>query len=141
MSVYDDYAHHPTEVAAQLTAARAMVDETGGRLVVIFQPHLYSRTRTFATEFARALSAADVAVVLDVYGAREDPMPGVSGELIARQIDVRGTGVPIVRYLPSLAGVPAAVGDLVRAGDLLITMGAGDVTMLGPQLLNHLERR
>ena len=141
VSVYDDYAHHPTEVAAQLTAARAMVDETGGRLVVIFQPHLYSRTRTFATEFARALSAADVAVVLDVYGAREDPVPGVSGELIARQIDVRGTGVPIVRYLPSLAGVPAAVGDLVRAGDLLITMGAGDVTMLGPQLLNHLERR
>ena len=141
VSVYDDYAHHPTEVAAQLTAARSMVQETGGRLVVVFQPHLYSRTLTFATEFAQALSAADVAVVLDVYGAREDPMPGVSGELIARQIDDRGTGVPAVHYLPSLAAVPAAVGALVRPGDLLITMGAGDVTMLGPQLLNHLEQR
>ena len=141
VSVYDDYAHHPTEVAAQLTAARSMVTETGGRLVVVFQPHLYSRTRTFATEFAQALSAADVVVMLDVYGAREDPMPGVSGELITRQIDVSGTGVPAVHYLPSLAAVPAAVGELVQPGDLLITMGAGDVTMLGPQLLNHLEQR
>lgn len=147
VSVYDDYAHHPTEVAAQLLAARsvlAAMDEAAGpggpgRLVVIFQPHLYSRTVTFATEFAGALSAADVVVVLEIYGAREDPVPGVTAELITRQIPAaRGRQV---LYLPSLAAVPAAVGDLTAPGDLVITMGAGDVTMLGPQLLDYLEHR
>ena len=139
VSVYDDYAHHPTEVAAQLMAARSVVEQSHGRLVVLFQPHLYSRTLTFAAEFARALSAADVVVVLDVYGAREDPVPGVSGALITEQIDTTA-GAPAVHYLPSLAAVPAVVAELVEPGDLLITMGAGDVTMLGPQLLDHLDR-
>jgi len=144
--VYDDYAHHPTEVAAQLLAARSVLSANAepGRLVVVFQPHLYSRTVTFADEFAKALSAADVAVVLDIYGAREDPVPGVSGELIttliSREGAASGSGAE-VHYLPSLATAPAAVAELVRAGDLLVTMGAGDVTMLGPALLDHLERR
>ncbi len=147
VSVYDDYAHHPTEVAAQLLAARSVLaaSDVPGRLVVVFQPHLYSRTATFAAKFASALSAADVVVVLDVYGAREDPVAGVSGELITEQIHhtggTAGTGARQVVYLPSLASVPAAVGDLTQPGDLVITMGAGDVTMLGPQLLEYLERR
>ncbi|MET3807028.1 UDP-N-acetylmuramate--alanine ligase [Nakamurella sp. UYEF19] len=156
VSVYDDYAHHPTEVAAQLLAARSVLAGTAdsgwtpepheaGRLVVIFQPHLYSRTVAFAAQFATALSAADVVVVLDVYGAREDPVPGVSGELITRQIPdgpvTDGADSRQVLYLPSLAAVPETVGNLVRPGDLVITMGAGDVTMLGPQLLEHLESR
>lgn len=133
VTVYDDYAHHPTEVAAQLAAARTVVP-AGGRLVVAFQPHLYSRTQIFATEFAAALSAADVVAVLDVYGAREDPQPGVSGDLIARAVTA-----PEVYYLPSLAAVPARLAELVRPDDLVITMGAGDVTMLGPQLLAELS--
>ena len=146
VSVYDDYAHHPTEVAAQLLAARSVLAaaEPPGRLVVVFQPHLYSRTVTFAADFAKALSAADVVVVLDIYGAREDPMPGVTGELITRLIPEHTDDVTQVRqvhYLPSLASAPTAVGDIARPGDLLITMGAGDVTMLGPQLLEYLERQ
>ena len=141
VSVYDDYAHHPTEVAAQLLAARSVLaaGDSPGRLVVVFQPHLYSRTLTFAADFARALSAADVVVVLDIYGAREDPVPGVTGELITALVPV--VDGRQVHYLPSLAAVPNTVGDLVEPGDLLITMGAGDVTMLGPQLLEYLEQR
>ncbi len=134
--LYDDYAHHPTEVAATLTAARAVAGT--GRVVVIFQPHLYSRTVTFAHRFAEALALADVAVVLDVYGAREDPQPGVTGALIADAIDRSATRVA---YVPSLADVPASVADLVRAGDVVLTMGAGDVTMLGPEVLSELDAR
>ena len=132
--VYDDYAHHPTEVRAQLLAARDLVG--AGRLVVVFQPHLYSRTATFAGAFADALAAADVVVVLDVYGAREDPVPGISGALIADRI----TGGPqTVLFEPSLAGAPDTLAALLQAGDVVLTMGAGDVTMLGPELLARLE--
>ena len=147
VSVYDDYAHHPTEVTAQLLAARSVLAGTDapGRLVVVFQPHLYSRTTTFAADFARALAAADVVVVLDIYGAREDPVPGVSGRLITDLITGLGApddvAAPEVYYVPSLAAVPPTVAELVRPGDLLITMGAGDVTMLGPQLLEYLEHQ
>ncbi len=147
VSVYDDYAHHPTEVAAQLLAARSVLAGARGpgRLVVVFQPHLYSRTIHFAVEFAAALSAADVVVVLDIYGAREDPVPGASGELITSRllgsINAEGRSGCQVHYLPSLASVPSSVAGLVRPGDLVITMGAGDVTMLGPQLLEQLEQQ
>ena len=134
--VYDDYAHHPTEVAATIAAARPVAES--GRVVVLFQPHLYSRTVTFADAFGRALAAADVAVLLDVYGAREDPQPGVSGALIA---DAVPAGTAQVHYLPSLARVPEQVADLLRPDDLVITMGAGDVTMVGPELLDELRRR
>jgi UDP-N-acetylmuramate--alanine ligase len=136
--VYDDYAHHPTEVRAQLQAARTVVPG-GGRLVVVFQPHLYSRTLSFAAEFAEALSLADVVVVLDVYGAREDPQPGVSGALISDRLAARGT--PTVVYEPSLGAAAGTVAELLQAGDLIVTMGAGDVTMLGPQLLDLLGDR
>jgi UDP-N-acetylmuramate--alanine ligase len=133
ITVYDDYAHHPTEVAAQLTAARAVVG--AGRLVVVFQPHLYSRTATFAVEFGDALAAADLAVVLDVYGAREDPQPGVTGELVAAAIGDRTA----VLYQPDRRSAAAFVADVLRAGDLVITMGAGDVTAIGPELLARLQ--
>jgi UDP-N-acetylmuramate--alanine ligase len=132
--VYDDYAHHPTEVDAQLRAVRPAAD--GGRVVVIFQPHLYSRTKTFAAEFAAALSQADVVVVLDVFGAREEPEPGVNGALIADAVTA-----PEVHYEPAFDKVTTLVADLVRDGDLVLTMGAGDVTMLGPELIAELDRR
>jgi UDP-N-acetylmuramate--alanine ligase len=130
--VYDDYAHHPTEVAAQLTAARAVVG--AGRLVVVFQPHLYSRTATFAAEFGTALAAADLVVVLDVYGAREDPQPGVTGGLVAAAVPA-GTAV---LYHPDRSSAASYVADVLQAGDLVITMGAGDVTAIGPELLDRL---
>jgi UDP-N-acetylmuramate--alanine ligase len=130
VTVYDDYAHHPTEVAAQLAAARGVVP-ADGRLVVVFQPHLYSRTATFATEFGVALGTADLVVVLDIYGAREDPRPGVTGELITAAVPAG----PDVRYHPERSTAARFVGEIVRAGDLVITMGAGDVTAIGPQLL------
>lgn len=128
--VYDDYAHHPTEVRAQLVAARGMTG--GGRLVVVFQPHMYSRTAAFAEGFGDALSLADEVVVMDVYGAREDPVPGVTGALVARHV------TSSVRYEPSWAAVPAAVVERVRAGDLVVTLGAGDVTLVGPEVLHLL---
>ncbi|MGH3718959.1 MAG: UDP-N-acetylmuramate--L-alanine ligase [Pseudonocardiaceae bacterium] len=134
--VYDDYAHHPTKVTAALRGARQVVGQ--GRLVVAFQPHLYSRTRDFAAEFAAALALADVVLVLDVYGAREEPLPGVTGELIAHAVPLPAD---CVYYEPRWAEVPARLADLVRPGDVVVTMGAGDVTALGPKLLAELERR
>jgi UDP-N-acetylmuramate--alanine ligase len=133
--VYDDYAHHPTEVAAQLRAARAVTD---GRLLVAFQPHLYSRTRVFAREFGAALALADEVVVLDVFGAREDPELGVSGALVADAVDLPAERV---HYVPAWAAVPEVVAGLARSGDLVLTMGAGSVTVLGPEILAELARR
>lgn len=127
--VVDDYAHHPTEVAATLAAAR--MSAGAGRVLVLFQPHLYSRTRTFAGEFAESLGAADLAVVTDVYAAREDPEPGVDGALIADR-------VPGAQYVADPAGAAARIAALARPGDVVLTMGAGDVTELGPVILRHL---
>lgn len=132
VTVYDDYAHHPTEVRVQLQTARAVLP-AGGRLIAVFQPHLYSRTRTFADDFAAALGLADIAVVLDIYGAREDPEPGVTGAMIADRITAA-----TALFEPSLGAASRTVLGLVQPGDLVITMGAGDVTMLGPQLLDLL---
>jgi UDP-N-acetylmuramate--alanine ligase len=134
--VYDDYAHHPTKVAATLRGARQVIGQ--GRLVVAFQPHLYSRTRDFAAEFGTALALADVVLLLDVYGAREDPLPGVTGALIAQAVTLPAGRV---HYEPCWARVPARLADLVQPGDLVITMGAGDVTAVGPELIAALERR
>lgn len=133
--VYDDYAHHPSEVATQLRAVRPVVN---GKLVVIFQPHLYSRTRLFAREFAEALSLADEVIVLDVFGAREEPEPGVTGALIANAVALPREHV---HYEPSFDKIPALVADLVVEGDLVLTMGAGDVTALGPELVAELDGR
>lgn len=134
--IYDDYAHHPTEVAATLRAARPVAG--GGRLLVAFQPHLYSRTRLFAEEFATALGLADEVVVLDVYGAREEPEPGVNGALVADQIPLPAAAV---HYQPAWSTVPALLADLARPGDLVLTMGAGDITVLAGELVAELDRR
>ncbi|WP_280180698.1 glutamate ligase domain-containing protein, partial [Nocardia farcinica] len=141
--VFDDYAHHPTEVRAVLGAAAALVEQEArdgarsrqGRVIVVFQPHLYSRTATFAAEFGAALSLADEVVVLDVYGAREKAMPGVNGALVAQAVTAP------VHYQPDMSRVGRQVAGLALPGDVVITMGAGDVTMLGSQILDGLRAR
>lgn len=134
--IFDDYAHHPTEVAATLTAARGLVGS--GRLVACFQPHLFTRTRDFAAEFGRALALADEILVLGIYPAREDPLPGVTGRLVA---DAAAAAAPgRVRYAETLAEAAPALESLVRPGDLVVTLGAGDVTRVGPELARLLER-
>jgi UDP-N-acetylmuramate--alanine ligase len=134
--VYDDYAHHPTEVTAQLHAARAVAGD--GRLVVAFQPHLYSRTREFAAGFGQALGLADEVVVMDVYGAREDPVPGVTGAMVADAVPLPQDRV---RFEPSWSATAPALADRARPGDLVVTMGAGDVSMVGPEVLEVLRTR
>jgi UDP-N-acetylmuramate--alanine ligase len=134
--VYDDYAHHPTEVRAQLVAARDVVG--AGRLVVAFQPHMYSRTAAFAEEFGRALGLADEVVVMDVYGAREDPVPGVTGALVASAVPLAPEHVV---FEPSWSAVPRLLADRARPGDLVLTLGAGDVTQVGPEVLLVLGER
>lgn len=134
VTVVDDYAHNPAKVAAVVSAARAVAGPAAVRL--IFQPHLYSRTRDFAAAFADALAGADQVVLLPVYGAREAPMPGVSSQLIADQLRGRAAQVAIVDT-PS-----AAVRRLVaeaHPGDVLLTVGAGDVTRLGPDIVRALQ--
>ncbi|MDT7713573.1 MAG: UDP-N-acetylmuramate--alanine ligase [Pseudonocardiales bacterium] len=134
--VFDDYAHHPTEVRATLGALRTVTEQSGrGRSVVVFQPHLYSRTATFAREFGEALDGADEVFVLDVYAAREQPMAGVSGATVAEHV-----GKP-VHYVPDFSAVAELVANAVHSGDVVVTMGAGDVTMLGPEIVAALEAR
>jgi UDP-N-acetylmuramate--alanine ligase len=132
--VFDDYAHHPTEVRAVLSAVRTVTEQSGGgRSLVVFQPHLYSRTQAFAREFGQALDAADEVFVLDVYAAREQPLAGVSGATVAEHVSVP------VHYVPDFSAVADRVADAARPGDVVVTMGAGDVTMLGPEILSSLQ--
>ncbi|ORB22596.1 UDP-N-acetylmuramate--L-alanine ligase [Mycolicibacterium moriokaense] len=131
--VFDDYAHHPTEVRANLNTLRTVAGN--GRSIVVFQPHLYSRTKAFAKEFAQALDQADEVFVLDVYAAREQPIAGVSGAIIAEHVTVP------VTYIPDFSAVAERVAESVRPGDVVVTMGAGDVTMLGPEIVNALRVR
>ncbi|MDR6989416.1 UDP-N-acetylmuramate--alanine ligase [Paenarthrobacter nitroguajacolicus] len=126
--VYDDYAHHPTEVRAALSAARSVAG--GNKVHVLFQPHLFSRTREFANEFAEALNAADTALILDIYPAREDPIPGVTSALIADQL---ATG----RLVTADEAVEALVA-VAHDGDVVLTVGAGDVTAYGPMIVEEL---
>lgn len=132
--VYDDFAHHPTEVAAAIKAARAVVGD--GRLITVFQPHLYSRTRLMAKEFAEALSASDEVVVLDIYAAREDPEPGVTGALVSNAFQNQAQ----VHYVPEWSDVPAVAASLAKQGDFIMTMGCGDIYRMVPELLEALER-
>jgi UDP-N-acetylmuramate--alanine ligase len=131
--VVDDYAHHPTEVAVTLAAARTLEP---ARLVVAFQPHLYSRTRREAREFGRALAAADHVAVLDVYPAREQAadFPGVSGLLVARAAADAAAGKPVA-WLPTAAQALPYLRRLLREGDLCLTLGAGDIDALGRALV------
>jgi UDP-N-acetylmuramate--alanine ligase len=123
--VYDDYAHHPTEVAASLGAARDAVGP--GRLIAVFQPGTYSRTQTFAREFAAAMSIADIAVVMDIFPAREEPIPGVTGATISDLITLPPERVI---YEPRYSATPERIAALARPGDLVLTMGIGDVYLL-----------
>jgi UDP-N-acetylmuramate--alanine ligase len=125
--VVDDYAHHPTEISATLAAARQVYPDR--RLVAVFQPHLFSRTRDFATEFGRALLGADVAVVTDIYPSREKPLPGVTGQLVVRA--AREAGHRNLIYIADRKRVAERLERLLKPGDLLLTMGAGDVVRFG----------
>ncbi|MFC7497543.1 MULTISPECIES: UDP-N-acetylmuramate--L-alanine ligase [unclassified Nocardioides] len=133
--VYDSYAHHPTEITGDLAAARAVAGE--GRVVVAFQPHLVSRTRIFGEAMGVALGAADEVVVLDVYLAREDADPDVTGALVAGAVPLPAERVA---FVADFDAVPAAVLDRARPGDLVLTLGAGTVTELGPRILDLLSR-
>jgi len=133
VSVFDDYAHHPTEVAAALAAARTVIGD--GRIIALHQPHTYSRTQAMFREFAEVLeSHADHTVVLDVYGAREDPVPGVTGELVADAFE-QSDRVAFVRDWQDAADYTASVA---RAGDYIITLGCGNVYLIIPQVLEAL---
>lgn len=127
--VYDDYAHHPTEVRAALAAARSVAGNQ--KVHVLFQPHLFSRTREFAGEFAEALNTADTALVLDIYPAREDPIPGVSSKLIGDHLSSGG------RLVSAADAVRAIVAE-AAPGDIVLTAGAGDVTAYGPLIVEAL---
>lgn len=131
--VYDDYGHLPSEVSATLMTAREI---SGHRVIAIFQPHLYSRTASFAREFASALSVADVAIVTDVFGAREAPVPGVTGELIAHRVEA---GVEC-HYIARKADIVGVVTGLVSSGDVVVVMGAGDITTIASEIVLNLRK-
>lgn len=134
VEVVDDYAHHPTELVATLAAARQAYP--GRRLVAVFQPHLYSRTAAHGEAMGRALAAADLAVIADVYAAREQPLPGVDGRTVAAAAEA--AGVTTV-YEPDRPSLGRRVLEAVAPGDLVVTLGAGDVTRIGPELLAALR--
>ena len=131
--VVDDYAHHPTEISATLAAARQVYPDR--RLAALFQPHLYSRTRDFAEQFGRALTACDVALVTDVYPSRERPIPGITGEVIADA--ARQAGHPSVTYISEKKQVVSELRRTLRPGDVLLTLGAGDVVRFGEEYLKR----
>lgn len=131
--IIDDYAHHPTEIRATLAAARAAYP--GRRLVAVFQPHLPSRTRDLMDEFAHSLTGADAVYLTDIYLAREKPLPGVSSEVLAERL--RALDRPVV-YVPDKNDLPARLADETRPGDLVLTMGAGDIRRAATGLLERL---
>jgi UDP-N-acetylmuramate--alanine ligase len=136
VTIIDDYAHHPTEIEATLEAARTAFPEK--RIIAAFQPHLYSRTRDFHREFARVLSMADVVYLADLYPAREKPIPGVSAGLIASSMAEMG-GAPV--WEGPRSEMAAALARDVREGDVVLTIGAGDITNTGPELAQLLSAK
>jgi UDP-N-acetylmuramate--alanine ligase len=136
ITVVDDYAHHPTEVRATLEAARQTFPRR--RLVALFQPHLFSRTALHGDALGRALAAADVVVVAPIYAAREQPMPGVTADLVARGAIRAGAATTAVRERAALSDW---VAGLARPGDVVFTLGAGDITRVGPELLAAIAKR
>jgi UDP-N-acetylmuramate--alanine ligase len=135
--IIDDYAHHPTEIAATLAAARSRY--AGRRLVAAFQPHLYSRTRDFAAEFGAAFAAADAVWICDVYPAREAPIAGISGEIVA--VAARAAGAREVHWVPSLEDMAEALIEDLRYGDVLVTMGAGNIDTAARTIVRRLRER
>ncbi len=141
VTVVDDYAHHPQEVRAALATARASAP--GRRLVAVFQPHLYTRTRDFLAGFASALAGSDVVWITEIYPAREPPIPGVDGSLLARAVERAWADAPEgageVRFHGELESLPAALADALRPGDLCLTLGAGSIARVGPALVDRLR--
>ncbi|HWS80805.1 MAG TPA: UDP-N-acetylmuramate--L-alanine ligase [Rubrobacter sp.] len=137
--VVDDYAHHPTELSATLAAARSTMPGDG-RVIAVFQPHRYSRTRALYREFGASFSSADAVLVTEVYGAGEMPQPGVNGKLIVDAI-CETRGHPEVYYIPQQDAIPAVLQSVSRRGDLVLTLGAGDISKAGEDLLGMLEER
>lgn len=135
VTIIDDYAHHPTEIRATLAAAKAGWRR---RVVCVFQPHLYSRTRDFYEEFGRSFFDADVLVVTDVYPAREEPIQGINGELIANA--AKRFGHKQVHHVPDKSRVPQYLADIMESGDMIITMGAGDIWRFGEQFIALLRK-
>ena len=133
VKVYDDYAHHPTEVEVTLQAARQAF---GGRLIVIFQPHLYSRTRDFAEEFAKALLASDMLILAPIYPAREEPIEGVSSQLIADA--AVEFGHKNVKYIEDTEKIPEVVAAYAETGDVVFTIGAGSIYRTAPKIVEVL---
>jgi UDP-N-acetylmuramate--alanine ligase len=137
VTVLDSYAHHPAELSADLAAVRESVDGDGGRVLALFQPHLYSRTLHLAHEFAVALAAADAVCVVDIYPAREAPLPGVTGRLIVEELGQVRPGMRVA-WVPLLEDAVPLVAGWARAGDTVLTLGAGDVDRAAPLLLEAL---
>lgn len=134
LRVYDDYAHHPTEIRATLAAARHFEAK---RIIAVFQPHLYSRTRDLMEEFSRAFSDADLVIINDIYAAREDPMPGVSAEELVRRIKALSGDKPVF-FVPTKDDIVTQVAGLAQSGDLILTIGAGDIRQVGETLATRL---
>jgi len=136
VTIVDDYAHHPTEIAATLQAARTSYP--GRRIVAAFQPHLFSRTRDFSDAFGQALAAADSVFLAEIYPAREQPVPGITSALVASSLERAGRPAT---WQGSRSDLAAALTGFVREGDVVITIGAGDITRTGPELRERLEKR
>jgi UDP-N-acetylmuramate--alanine ligase len=134
VKVIDDYGHHPTEVTVTLKTAKNLAQS--GRVIVIFQPHRYSRTAAFATQFSNALGSADFTYLLEVYAASEKPLPGVSSLLIAKSMSPKK-----VKFEPSMVEVVNEVASMAKPGDVILTLGAGDVSSLGEPILQALANR
>jgi UDP-N-acetylmuramate--alanine ligase len=132
ITVIDDYGHHPTEVKATLESAEIYAQ--GGRVITVFQPHRYSRTQVFASEFAKALSASDYTYLLEIYPASEQEIAGVSSLLISKEMDSA-----IHSYQPSMPEVIESVAKMAKSGDVILTLGAGDVSSLGKLILEAIE--
>jgi UDP-N-acetylmuramate--alanine ligase len=135
VTLIDDYAHHPTEVAATVGVGRELAQ---GRLWAVFQPHLYSRTARFHDEFGAALSSADEVVVTDVYGSREDPVPGVTGAIVVDSARRHGASA---HYVPHRRDLAEFLAERVAEGDLVLTMGAGDITLVPTELAVRLAEQ
>jgi len=139
VSVIDDYGHHPTEIKATLAAAKTC---GFGRIHVVFQPHRYTRTRDLMEEFTTAFGDADSLFVLDIYAASETPIEGITGEALARQVSEQGArNSQYVRYVRSFGDAVSAVAGVAQEGDMILTLGAGSVSQLGPMILEKLKER
>ena len=132
----DDYGHHPTEIAAVVAAARASADK---RLVLVFQPHRFSRTKELLGEFGIALAGADAVVLTDIYPAGEDPIPGITVERVAEEVARAGGPPPLI--VKALTDLPRVVAEGARPGDFIITLGAGSIGSIGPRVLEALRAR